>query len=272
MERDNRDRSDFGRNQHHNQHHQSHQYHAPDWDSGDRYWDDRHQHPLHSAQFDRFGQGYGRPEPQHPSHSPNSYRHDQQDRRRPYQENYSQDQDRFGETYQQDFRHDPTLPRGGQDDDRLGNIRQGYGISSYDGTSDRFNTLNSEHRYGYRQDEQAYYSGDRDGYNRSQLGGGLGESGLHSDRGIPDYGTHSFQDPYGAGLGSTYGGTNYGGGTGYTGGHQGGTWGHNTYGTSSGNLIGYGPMGDSTYGSGQGSSGGTSSQNSGRGSGELGGF
>ncbi len=155
----------------------------------------------------------------------------------------------------------------------MGNIRQGYGISSYDGTSDRFNTLNSEHRYGSNQDEQAYYSNDRDGYNRSQFGGGLGESGMHSDRGIPNYGIRSYPDRYGSGLGSSYGGTNYGAGTGYVGGHQGGTWGDNSYGTTSGNLGGYGPMGGSTYGSGRGSFGDTSSsQNSSRGSSELGGF
>ncbi|RNI29201.1 hypothetical protein [Rufibacter latericius] len=269
MNRDNRDWNDYGQHQNRHQNYQPHQNERPGRDMSH---DNQHLHRYAHHQQNPYGQH------QYDHHQERSYGNSTQYRtdrngHHPYQSNYSHDQDRFGQTYQDDFRNDPTLPRGGEDDDLMGNIRQGYGISSFDGISDRFNTLNSEQRYGSHQDEQAYYSGDRDGYNRSQFGGGLGESGLHSDRGIPNYGIRSYSERYGSGMGSSYGGTNYGGGQGYTGGHQGGTWGNNSYGTNSGNLTGYGPGGESTYGGGMGSTGDTSSsQNSSRGRNELGGF
>ncbi|WP_205502247.1 hypothetical protein [Rufibacter psychrotolerans] len=274
MERHDQDRYGNGdyRNPNPYGHHQ-HQYHPhqQDWPGREMSRDYQHLHQYHPHAPGQHHQsqnhGYHQP---HDADRP--YRRDQEGRH-PYQHHHSRNQDQFGDTYQDNFRRDPTLPRGNEDEDLMGNIRQGYGISSYDGTSDRFNTLNSEHRYGAHQDEQAYYSGDRDGYQSTQFGSGLGDSGLHSDRGIPNYGIRSYPDRYGSGLGSSYGGTNYGAGRGYVGGHQGGTWGDNSYGSTSGNLGGYGPMGGSSYGGGRGSYGDTSSsQNSSRGDSELGGF
>ncbi|KAA3437609.1 hypothetical protein [Rufibacter hautae] len=266
MERHDRDRYDNGGNRPQNRfdhYHDNWSGRGMSRDDQHYPYDSRNEHPR-AGQFQNRDDDFRRND----SHQ---YRKDQ-DGQHPYQSNYRQDRDQFGDAYQRNFRHDPTMPRGSEDEDLMGNIRQGYGISSYDGTSDRFNTLNSEHRYGDRQDEQPYYSGAQDEFRSAQFGSGLGDSGLHSDRGIPNYSTRSFQDPYGSGLGSSYGGTNYGGGTGYTGGHMGGTWGNNSYGSYSGNIGGYGSMNDSSYGSGMGSSGNTSSQNNGRSTRELGGF
>ncbi len=174
------------------------------------------------------------------------------------------DRDQYRRTdYRDDYRSgNPEL---------MGNIRQGYGISGYDGTSDRFNTLKSEHRMGDAQDEQPYYGGNRDGYRSSRFGGGPGEASAHSDRGIPNYGLHNFADSEGTGMGSSYGGSNYGPGTGYMSGNRGGSFGENSYGTNSGNYGGFGPMGGSSYGGGR-SSYGDISHNSDRGATELGGF
>lgn len=200
------------------------------------------------------------------------------DGNRNYSNNFSRDRDRFS-NYQDNFRGDQDIDSSSQNYDSgrnqelRGNIRQGYGISSFDGTSDRFNTLNSEDRKGTGQDEQAYYSGNRDGYRSSQFGGGMGDAFPGSHRGVPDatYGLRNFADDYGTGMGSSYGGKNYGGGTGYSEGHRGGTLGNSSYGTTAGNYGGYGPMGGSTYGGGRSSFGG-SSHNTDRGTSELGGF
>ena len=145
-----------------------------------------------------------------------------------------------------------------------GNIRQGYGISSFDGTSDRYNTLNSNQRDNNMQEEQPYYSGNRDHLRSTRYGGGVGDAFPNSNRGVPNYATRTFADDYGTGMGSTYGGKNYGAGTGYESGNKGGSFGNNMYGNSSGNYGGYGSMGGSTYGAGQSSSGGGSSHNSDR--------
>jgi len=154
-----------------------------------------------------------------------------------------------------------------------GNIRQGYGISSFEGTSDRYNTLESEHNRGGAGDNQAYYGGMRGGYSNSGFGSGMGESFPGSFRGVPDatYGLGNFADNYGTGMGSSYGGKNYSGGTGYMGGHRGGSFGRQSYGTSSGNYGGDGAMGSGTYG-GRGGTGGDTSHNSNRGTSESGGF
>ncbi|GAA4425142.1 hypothetical protein GCM10023188_05830 [Pontibacter saemangeumensis] len=168
----------------------------------------------------------------------------------------------------------------------LSDVRQGYGISSFGGTSDRYNTANDMQRERNAQFEQGYGTGRMSGYSGSRFGGsnysatgdfggsadygamsgsggnqenyvsssgyggGFRDSGVHSDRGVPNYSTRSFGDDYGAGTGSAYGGENYGGGTGYSGGNRGGSFGNNTFGSSSGNYGGYGSMGGGTYGSG----------------------
>lgn len=203
-----------------------------------------------------------------------NYRRDESGLSR-YSNNFSQDRDRYSNNnYQSDFRNDPSYYRRDRSDNELrGNIRQGYGISSFDGTSDRYNTLDSEHNRGGAGDEQAYYSGARDGYRSTRYGGGIGDAFPGSHRGIPDasYGLSNFSDDYGSGMGSSYGGKNYGGGTGYASGHRGGSFGNHTYGTSAGNYGGYGSMGSSTYG-GRSSSSGDTSHNSDRSVSELGGF
>lgn len=200
------------------------------------------------------------------------------DRERNYSNNFSRDRDRFSD-YQDDFRGDQGMYGGDRDRNQQtrsnideGNIRRGYGISGYDGTSDRFNTLNSAQNRG-GSDDQVYYSGDRDGYRSSRFGGGTGNSFPSSNRGVPDttYGLGNFRDNYGTGLGSSYGGKNYGGGTGYMTGHRGGSFGNHSYGTSAGNYGGYGSMGGGTYGGRSGVNGNTS-HNSNRGTTELSGL
>ena len=168
----------------------------------------------------------------------------------------------------------------------LGDVRQGYGISSFGGSSDRYNTANDMQRERNAQFEQGYGTGRMSGYSGSRFGGsnysatgdfggssdygsmsgsggntddyvsssgyggGYRDPGVHSDRGVPNYSTRSFGDDYGAGTGSTYSGGNYGGGTGYPGGNRGGSFGNNTYGPSSGNYGGHGSRRDGLYGSG----------------------
>lgn len=153
---------------------------------------------------------------------------------------------------------------------RQGDLRQGYGISSFGGTSDRYNTLNSDQREGNLQEDQPYYSGGRERGSNTDYSSGMGESFPNSNRGVPNYDTGNYGQSIGTGMGSTYGGKNYGGGTGYMSGHRGGTLGRGSYGTSSGNLGGYGSMGNGTYG-GRGGVQGEASHNSNRGSTELGG-
>ncbi len=70
-----------------------------------------------------------------------------------------------------------------------------------------------------------------------------------SHRDVPDtnYSHRNFLNDYATGMNSSYGGKNYGGGTRYAGGgHRGITLGNSSYGTTSGNYGGYGPMGGST--------------------------
>lgn len=191
-----------------------------------------------------------------------------QNRRNQYQQR-NEDADRFrnyrsheddsrGRGYARDF-------RGGQPNQ--GELRRGYGISDYDGTSDRYNTLNNPDNDRGRSAGGTYYSGDRDGFTGTRFGGGVGESFPHTDRGVPNYGTRNFSDSRGTGMGSTYGGANYGGGTGYMSGHRGGSFGNTTFGNSAGNYGGFGSM----SGSG-GSRVDRTSHNSDRSSMEYGGF
>lgn len=173
--------------------------------------------------------------------------------RRTYNEHYRHDQDRYTERQP-----------------RLADVRQGYGISDFDGTSDRYNTLNSDRREAGMQGGQ-YYGGSEYERSSSRYGSGMGDSFPNSSRGIPNYSTRTFANDYGYGTGSSYGGKNFGGGTGYMSGHRGGSFGDSSYGTSSGNLGGYGTMGSGTYG-GRSGTGGDSAHNSNRGTNELGGF
>lgn len=199
-------------------------------------------------------------------------RHDR-DQDSTYSDNFSRDRDRFS-NYQNDFRGDQGMQYSGRDNRRMNSnidensLRRGYGISSYGGTSDRYNTLNSDHNRGGGDDR-----GDRDGYRSSRFGGGIGDAFPSSHRGIPDATNDlgNFSDDYGSGLGSSYGGKNYGAGTGYMGGHRGGSSGNQSYGTSAGNYGGYGSMQSGTYG-GRTGLGGNTSHNSDRGVTELGGF
>lgn len=107
------------------------------------------------------------------------------DRNRNYSGNFSRDRDRFNH-YQDDFRGDQGINRRDReyDSDRnqeqRGNIRQGYGISDYDGTSDRFNTLNrDDNRRTWGEPEQN--SGLGDGYKGSRYGGNSAYPGGQQD-------------------------------------------------------------------------------------------
>lgn len=202
------------------------------------------------------------------------------DQNRTYSGNLNRERDRYS-NYQDDYRSYPNVDRSDRDRNQgrrsnieQGNIAQGYGISSFEGTSDRYNTLNSDQNRGGR-NEQSYYAGAGGGYSGSRFGGGMGESFPSSHHGVPDatYGLRNFADREGTGMGSSYGGSNYGGGTGYESGNRGGSFGNSTYGSSSGNYGGSGSMGGGTYGGrSSGSSRGSSSQNTDRDVNESGGF
>ncbi|WP_461491101.1 hypothetical protein [Pontibacter sp. HJ8] len=200
---------------------------------------------------------------------------------RTYSGNLDRERDRYS-NYQDDYRSYPNVDR--SDRDRFqgrrsnieqGNVAQGYGISNYEGTSDRYNTLNSDQNRSGR-GEQSYYSGSRGSYSGSRSGGGMGESFPSSHHGVPDttHGLRNFSDREGSGMGSSYGGSNYGGGTGYAGGNRGGSFGNSSYGSSSGNYGGSGSMGGgSSYGGrSSGSNRGSSSHNTDRGTNESGGY
>lgn len=229
---------------------------------------------------DRYGNN--RPaRDRHGEFEQHGYRNFQGSQDRPYNNSWSKSgQERYqgnsnSMTHQEQGRHQDSRNRDydnemryydnlREDNKRPGNVAQGYGITSFDGTSDRYNTLNSRHREDDAHLDQTYYSGRRDGFEGPGFGGGMGEAETHSDRGIPNYGTRSFTDDRGFGMGSSYGATNYGGGTGYSNGNGGGSWGNTSYGNSSGNMGGIGSMGTSAGGGGN-SSFGSPSQNSDRG-------
>jgi hypothetical protein len=119
-------------------------------------------------------------------------------------------------SHDRDRRHD--WDRG---QERSGSIRQGYGISDYEGTSDRYNTLNSDQN---RWNDRSDYSRSREGDRGSRFSGGMGDSSIHSDRGVPNYGSRNYQELQGTRLGSSYG-------------------------ISAGNYSGYGSRGTSQAGS-----------------------
>ncbi|MBB6610628.1 hypothetical protein H7F15_06240 [Pontibacter sp. Tf4] len=117
-----------------------------------------------------------------------------------------------------------------------GSLRQGYGVSDYGGTSDRFNTLGND-QYSSRNGQSYGSNYSRD----SRYGSGMGDAPMHSDRGIPNYSTSSFADDYGTGMGSSYGARNYG-----TGQQRGDSFSNQNYGASSGNYGGYGSAASGT--------------------------
>ncbi len=108
----------------------------------------------------------------HGNYNNSQNRRNNHDGNRNYSNNFSRDRDRYS-TYQDNFRGEQRIGRNDQNDEHRsnqelrGNIRQGYGNSSFDSTSDRFNTLNSDDSKGTYQDEQAYYLRNRDGYRSS---------------------------------------------------------------------------------------------------------
>ena len=199
-----------------------------------------------NTDYDRF--------PNYRSHSP--------DKNMNYYGRYNRPQSRFTE---EENRYQSYHPG-------YADIRRGYGISDFAGTSDRYGTLNSGPRQKYWEEEQPYFSGNRDRNSSTGFSSAMGESFPHSHRGVPDYSNRNFASGPGTGMGSSYGGDNYGGGIGYEGGNRGGSLSSSTYGGSSGNYGGYGSMGGGAYGTGRGSYGGQDTHNSNRMKNELGGF
>ncbi|GAB3202386.1 hypothetical protein ABID22_003894 [Pontibacter aydingkolensis] len=61
---------------------------------------------------------------------------------RSYPESMSRDRDRFS-NYQDDYRSYRSMQNRDRGQQQRGNMRQGYGISDFGGTSDRYNTLSS---------------------------------------------------------------------------------------------------------------------------------
>lgn len=190
----------------------------------------------------------------------------EKDYRRHRNERYS-DNDRFSDSDRSsDYRNrDYDMERNYYDNTRgnrgeLGDIRQGYGMSGFTGTSDRYDNMSEMQRNRSAQNEQGYGSGTIGGYSGSRYGGsnysargdfggssgygsmsggggdmddlsnssGYGSSSSsYSDRGQPDYTARNFEDRYGAGTGSTYGES-----AGNTRGYSGGDTGRNSYGSS----------------------------------------
>lgn len=144
----------------------------------------------------------------------------------------------------------------------LGDIRQGYGISSFGGSSDRYDDMRDMQRERRAQQEQGYGSGRMSGYSGSRFGGsnysahgdfggspgydsmsggggnmddavsssgyggGYGNTSVHSNRGMPNYS--------GSGRSSGYSGSSQGDGLG------------SSYGGK--NYGGYGSMGNNESG------------------------
>ncbi|MCX2740288.1 hypothetical protein [Pontibacter anaerobius] len=171
----------------------------------------------------------------------------------------------------------------------LGDIRQGYGISSFEGSSDRYDDMRGMQRERRAQQEQGYGSGRLSGYSGSRFGGanysahgefgggsgygsmsggggnmddsvsssgyggGYGQESVHSNRGIPNYSSNRRS------------GEHYG----YSGINQGGGVGSSYGGKNFGGGIGYegghagGTLGSRTYGSSSGNYGGYGSMASG---------
>jgi hypothetical protein len=192
------------------------------------------------------------------SNSDSDYRQNNRNQQRSYPENMSRDRDRFS-NYQDDYRSYQGMDRSDSMDNNRslrGNVRRGYGISDYEGTSDRFNTLNSNQYSSGSRNNQSDYSGSRE-ERSSRYGSSMGDSSIHSDRGIPNYSGSSFADDYGT-MNSGYGSRNYNEGSGYSGSNRGGSYGNQNYGSSSGNYSGYGSRGSGSYGGRSGESSGRS--------------
>jgi hypothetical protein len=227
---------------------------------------------MNRNERDHYYQGFNRYDRQEGDFTPQFkreyQRHHQDEDRSDFGRNrYASDRDNFQSYRSRDYdmeRNYNDNTRGRQGD--LGNIRQGYGISDFGGTSDRYNTVGDMQRERNAQQQQGYGSGRMSGYSGSRFGGsnysthgefggserygsmsggggniddyvsssgygsGYGESSTHSDRGVPNYSMRSFNSDYGAGTNgsSTYGGKNYGGG------NNGGSMGSGTYGGGTG--------------------------------------
>ena len=175
------------------------------------------------------------------------YRQNNRGQQRNYPENISRDHDRFG-NYQDDYRNYRGMDRSDSMDNSRslrGNVRQGYGISDHEGSSDRYNTLNSNQYSGGSENYRSDYSGSRE-ERSSRFGSGMGDSSIHSDRGTPNYSGSSFADDYGN-MNRGYGRRNDGGSSGYSGSNRGGSFGDQSYGASTGNYSGYGSRGSGSY-------------------------
>ncbi|RAU82792.1 hypothetical protein [Pontibacter arcticus] len=126
-----------------------------------------------------------------------------------------------------------------------GNIGQGYGVSSFGGTSDRYNTLNSSQNRG-GSEYNTYDNRQSDSSNRNL------SSGSNSGNLYPSSQTYgrNYADDYGESLGNTPGFTSFGSGTNanYSQGSRGGSSsGNSSYGNPSGNYGGSGSMGNDSY-------------------------
>lgn len=257
----------------------------------DRDWNNRESRDLNN-QFEReYRNSRGHGNDSDNFYRDSAYEHDydnsrfRSDSRRDYNAGRRSDRDDFRNYRSRDY----DMERNYYDNTRgdrgmLGDVRQGYGISGFGGTSDRYDTASEMQREQNAQFEQGYGTGRMSGYSgaafgganysakgdfggsshygsmsgsggnmddyasSSGYGGGYGSSGVHSDRGVPNYSPRHFGDDYAIGASSTYGGRNYGGGTGYPSGNRGGAIGNNTYGSSSGNYGGSGSPDVSNYG------------------------
>lgn len=266
MERYDRDRYDRGGYNNENRYNNDNDNYRNRYDREDRYDNDRDNRYGDSDRYDRFDRDDRR--------GRELKQQFEREYRRDHNDNYSRnsDNDRFSDRDRSsDYRsRDYDMERNYYSSTRgdganLGDVRQGYGISSFTGTSDRYNTLSDMER-NRNQREQGYGTGRLGGYSGSRFGGanysahgdfggssdygsmsgsggnmdrltsssgyGYSNSSGYSDRGQPDYSTSNFENRYGAGMGDTYSGT-----TRYSDGNRGGSG--NSYGSSSGNG-GYG--------------------------------
>ncbi len=168
------------------------------------------------------------------------YDTDRRNQQSRYPENSNRQRDRYS-NYQDDYRSFQDNDRSNRfSDDRntRGDVRRGYGISDYEGTSDRYNTLNrNDDRYDT--DRGSYYNSGNTYSTGNYSSGNQDDSYLHSDRGVPNYGTSSFADDYGSDLNRTYRDRNYNSGSDYESGQRGRMFG-NYSGSDSGDSDYYG--------------------------------
>ncbi|MER2998469.1 hypothetical protein [Pontibacter populi] len=198
-------------------------------------YDDRSQYDrVHSYHEGNMGDAYERRQ-----QSENNYRGNSDYRQN--DQNWNNDRDRLS-NYRSNYNNYRGMDRNDTMDDNRnlrGNIREGYGVSDYEGTSDRYNTLNSNQYSSGRSNDRSYNSGSRDQDRGSRFSGAMGESGIHSDRGIPNYSNSSFEDDYGS-VGSNYGSRSYSSDSDYADRQRGDSFRNRNYGSAPGNYGGYG--------------------------------